>query len=187
MTFQADNLPAGLQLDAKAGIITGVNPPRGEYVVVFHAENELGKSEKKFKIVSGDTLALTPPMGWNDWYAYYNRITDRTCARRPTCMVTSGMADAGYQYVNIDDCWMNAPKRPARIRCASARSAMNKGNILPNKHFPDMKALTDYIHAKGLKAGIYTSPGPLTCAGFTGAISTKSKTPGNSPTGVLIC
>jgi hypothetical protein len=76
------------------------------------------------------------------------------------------MADFGYQYVNIDDCWMNAPRHADSLRVGPLRD--KDGNILPNKHFPDMKALTEYVHAKGLKAGIYTSPGPFTCAGFAG-------------------
>jgi alpha-galactosidase len=81
-------------------------------------------------------------------------------------MVSSGMADVGYQYVSIDDCWMNAPRNADPLRVGPLRDA--QGNLIPNKHFPDMKAMTDYIHSKGLKAGIYTSPGPLTCAGFAG-------------------
>jgi alpha-galactosidase len=82
-------------------------------------------------------------------------------------MISSGMADVGYDYVNIDDCWMNAPKNNDPMRVGPLRD--DKGNIIPNKYFPDMKGLTDYIHDKGLKAGIYTSPGPLTCGGFAGA------------------
>jgi alpha-galactosidase len=77
------------------------------------------------------------------------------------------MADVGYEYVNIDDCWMNAPKNNDPKRVGPLRD--DKGNIVTNSYFPDMKGLTDYIHTKGLKAGIYTSPGPLTCGGFTGA------------------
>jgi len=77
------------------------------------------------------------------------------------------MADVGYQYVNIDDCWMNAPEHEDPLRVGPLRDG--QGNILANKHFPDMNALTEYIHSKGLKSGIYTSPGPLTCAGFAGS------------------
>ena len=87
--------------------------------------NARGKSSRPFRIVSGDTLALTPPMGWNHWYAHYDRITDAMMREAADIMVSSGMADVGYQYVNIDDCWMNAPKA-AKIRCASARCAMTR-------------------------------------------------------------
>jgi alpha-galactosidase len=169
ITFAADNLPKGLELDANSGIITGVNPPEGEYVVTLRAENSAGKAEKKFKVVSGDKLCLTPPMGWNHWYAHYARVTDRTLREAADGMVKNGMADAGYQYVSIDDCWMNAPENSGydKSRCGPLRD--DNGNVIPNKNFPNMKALTDYIHAYGLKAGIYTSPGPFTCAGFCGA------------------
>ncbi len=166
MTFGAEGLPEGLKLDSKTGMVAGSAPPRGEYVVTLTAGNEQGKDRRAFKIVSGDLLALTPPMGWNHWYAHYNRVTDKLMREAADVMVASGMADVGYQYVNIDDCWMNAPKNADPLRVGPLRDA--QGNIVPNKHFPDMKALTDYIHAKGLKAGIYTSPGPLTCGGFAG-------------------
>jgi len=159
-------LPDGLKLDPQTGIVSGTAPARGEYGVVFTAGNAQGKAQRSFKIVSGDLLALTPPMGWNHWYAHYDRVTDKLMREAADVMITSGMADVGYQYVNIDDCWMNAPKHRDPLRVGPLRDA--QGNIIPNKCFPDMKGLTEYIHAKGLKAGIYTSPGPLTCGGFAG-------------------
>ncbi|MCX7670693.1 MAG: NPCBM/NEW2 domain-containing protein, partial [Anaerolineae bacterium] len=167
IAFAAENLPDGLKVDPQTGIITGCVEKPGKYVVTLRASNAAGTAEKTFRIVCGDTLALTPPMGWNHWYAHYNRITDKMMREAADIMVSSGMADVGYQYVSIDDCWMNAPKHSDPMRVGPLRDA--NGNILPNKHFPDMKALTDYIHAKGLKAGIYTSPGPFTCAGFAGS------------------
>ena len=109
ITFSAEGLPVGLRLDAASGIITGTNPQRGEYAVRLLAANGHGKAERRFRIVSGDTLALTPPMGWNHWYTHYNRITDKVMREAADAMVASGMADAGYQYVNIDDCWMISP------------------------------------------------------------------------------
>jgi len=164
MRFSAENLPATLKLDSASGIVTGTAPPRGEYKVSFRAKNSHGESVRAFKIVSGDALALTPPMGWNHWYTHYDRITDALMREAADVMVSSGMADVGYAYVSIDDCWMNAPKNKDPLRVGPLRD--ERGNILPNKHFPDMRAMTDYIHSQGLKAGIYTSPGPLTCAGF---------------------
>jgi alpha-galactosidase len=155
MKFSATGLPASLQLDSNTGIVTGAAPARGEYVVEFKAGNAHGKSVRAFKIISGDTLALTPPMGFNDWYAFYNRVTAAQMRRAADILISSGLADVGYQYVNVDDCWMG--QRDAA------------GNLTGNTNFPDMKALADYIHARGLKAGLYTSPGPLTCAGYTGA------------------
>ena len=171
MKFSAKNLPAGLQLDSATGIITGTTPARGEYAVQLTAENAAGHAEKKWRIVAGDQLALTPPMGWNSWYVHFNRVTDQAMRTAAKAMLASGMADAGYQFVSIDDCWMNAAETrkymPDPTRVGPLRDAA--GNILPNRYFPDMKALTAFIHAGGLKAGIYSSPGPATCCGLAGS------------------
>ena len=163
--FSAPGLPKELKLDAATGIISGATPAkRGEYRVTLSAANAKGKAAKRFRIVVGDTLALTPPMGWNDWYTHYDRISDRLMRQAADAMLASGMADFGYQYVNIDDCWMVKPGSTVAELSGDARTA--DGTIRPNARFPDMRALAAYIHAKGLKAGIYTSPGPLTCARF---------------------
>jgi alpha-galactosidase len=167
MTFHAAGLPPGLSLDAARGIITGSVGTLGTYSVELRAMNSAGSNTRVFKIVCGDTLALTPPMGWNDWYSDYGRITDARVRDAADRLIKNGMADAGYQYVNIDDCWANAGRDADPARVAAFRN--NAGNILPNRYFPDMHALTEYIHAKGLKAGIYSSPGKTTCAGFSGS------------------
>jgi alpha-galactosidase len=173
MHFSAKNLPAGLVLNTVTGIITGSIANRGEYNVVLYAKNSLGHDSRVFKIKCGDVIALTPPMGWNDWYAYYVSVSDKKIREVADVFVKSGMADAGYQYVDIDDCWSNEPKIISWWQGAdSGRSGPprdSQGNILPNSAFPDMKAMTDYVHSKGLKVGIYSSPGPTTCAGFTGS------------------
>jgi len=164
MLFKADHLPAGLALNETTGIITGNITKRGDYNVVLHSSNEHGTDSRIFKIRCGDVLALTPPMGWNDWYAHYFRITDKMMREAADIILSSGMADAGYQYVNIDGCWTNKSSDKDTGRVGPPRDTQE--NILPNSYFPDMKALTDYIHAKGLKVGIYSSPGPEDCAGF---------------------
>jgi alpha-galactosidase len=164
--FSVDDLPPSLHLDEKTGIISGTTPEKpGEYPMTLHAANKKGHSSRPFKLVAGEVLALTPPMGWNDWYSYYSRITDRVIREAADAMISSGMADFGYQYVDIDDCWMRKPGSDDPALSGPQRSAT--GAILPNDHFPDMKALTAYIHAHGLKAGIYTGPGPLTCGRYT--------------------
>jgi len=159
MTFSAENLPGTLRLDAAAGIITGTAPKeRSEYLVTLKAANRHGSAQRPFKIVVGDALALTPPMGWNSWYIHYGRVTEEHMRNAADAMIESGMADSGYQYVNIDDCWMkkkgDEPYRDER------------GAVLPNAKFPDIEGMVDYIHSKGLKAGLYTGPGPWTCAGY---------------------
>jgi alpha-galactosidase len=167
--FTATGIPKSLRLDAVTGIISGTAPAKGEYQIILKARNKAGSAGKTFKIISGDKLALTPPMGWNDWYAYFERISDPLVRQAADAMLSSGMADVGYQYVNIDDCWANKIKgdKAPDGRKGDERDA--KGNILPNSFFPDMKKLTNYIHSKGLKAGIYSSPGPSTCGGYTGS------------------
>jgi alpha-galactosidase len=102
-----------------------------------------------------DNLALTPPMGWNSWNHFADRVDDKAVRDAADAMVASGMRDAGYIYVNIDDTWEG--KRD------------EKGVIHPNEKFPDMKALADYVHSKGLKLGIYSSPAEKTCAGYEGS------------------
>ena len=166
--FSADSLPRSITLDPETGILSGRTPDkRGEYVVTLKAKNSHGSAQRLFKIVVGDTLALTPPMGWNHWYTHYTRITDTLMREAADVMIASGMADYGYQYVNIDDCWMVKPGDPNPEIGGEPREP--DGTIRPNRRFPDMSALSEYIHSKGLKFGIYTSPGPRTCAGFEGA------------------
>ncbi len=104
--------------------------------------------------VADNGLARTPPMGWNSWNKFASRVDDATVRSIADAMASNGMKEAGYLYINIDDTW------------EGGRDA--KGNILTNKKFPDMKALADYVHSKGLKLGIYSSPGPNTCAGYEG-------------------
>ena len=95
-------------------------------------------------------------MGWNSWNHFAGKVTDQTIRETADLIVSSGMKDAGYVYVNIDDTW------------EAGRDA--QGNILTNEKFPDMKALADYVHSKGLKIGLYSSPGDKTCAGFEGSL-----------------
>jgi alpha-galactosidase len=167
MAYSTRGLPSGLSLDPKTGIISGKTPPAGEYVVTLHAKNDSGKAERPFRIVSGDRIALTPPMGWNSWYTYFDRVTYENVRDAANRMISSGMADVGFQYINVDDCWMNAPLARDSVRTGPLRDL--DGRLLPNKYFGDMSALTTHIHLKGLKAGIYSSPGPLTCAGYAGS------------------
>jgi alpha-galactosidase len=101
---------------------------------------------------SAEGLAPTPPMGWNSWNKFHCEITEQLIRETADAMVASGMRDAGYVYLNIDDCW-EAPARDANGDLAT-----------DSTHFPSgMKALADYVHAKGLKLGIYSSAGTGTC------------------------
>ncbi|HEV2530985.1 glycoside hydrolase family 27 protein [Phenylobacterium sp.] len=106
-------------------------------------------------------LAATPPMGWNSWNHFADKIDDATVRAQADAMAANGMREAGYRYINIDDTW------------EGQRDAA--GVIHPNAKFPDMKALADYVHAKGLKLGIYSSPGPKTCAGYEGSFGHEAQ------------
>ena len=100
-------------------------------------------------------LVRTPPMGWNSWNKFAGKVDDAAVRGMADAMVSSGMKRAGYTYINIDDTWQGQRD--------------SQGNITTNRKFPDMKALADYVHSKGLKIGIYSSPGPKTCAGYAGS------------------
>jgi alpha-galactosidase len=167
LRYEATNLPAGLTLDQQTGQITGALQTRGDYTMVFKVSNTRGTSTRPFKIVCGDKLALTPHMGWNSWYVWETHVSDKITREAADAMVKTGMIDHGYMYVNIDDCWAVVSGSSDSVLGGNPRTA--EGRIIPNKRFPDMKGLTDYIHSKGLKAGIYISPGPTTCAGYTGS------------------
>jgi alpha-galactosidase len=106
-------------------------------------------------------LAQRPPMGWNSWNKFHTGINDKLIREIADAMVASGMQKAGYSYVNIDDGW--------------EADRDDQGNIRPNSRFPDMKALADYVHGKGLKLGIYSSPGFRTCAGFEGSLNHEAQ------------
>ncbi len=107
------------------------------------------------RTIAPDGLAATPPMGWSSWNKFADKIDDRTIRAMADAMVSSGMREVGYRFINIDDGWQGDRGRDGELR--------------PNANFPDMKALADYVHARGLKLGIYSSPGLKTCAGYAGS------------------
>jgi alpha-galactosidase len=151
LTFTAQNLPAGLTLDSTSGIIAGALRRAGRTNVQVRVANGKGQmSNGVITIVGGDhALALTPPLGWNSWNVWGGAVTDAHIRAAADGMVRTGLIGQGYTYINIDDAWEGP-------RDAS-------GEITTNEKFPDMKALADYVHSKGLKIGIYSSPGPRTC------------------------
>ncbi len=108
-----------------------------------------------------DAVALTPPMGWNSWNFFHRRVTDKDIRAAADQLVSTGMKDAGYNYVNIDDTWEG--------------DRDSSGVLHTNSKFPDMKALADYVHSKGLKLGIYSGPGTKTCAGFAASLDHETQ------------
>lgn len=171
--FSISKLPKGLTLNPNTGVISGVALKKGRYETLVTATNSKGKTSRKFTIEIGDTIALTPPLGWNSWNCFACSVTADNVKQAANAMVSSGLANHGWSYINIDDCWMKKFDSNDSILGGPLRDS--NGNYLTNKKFPDIKELTGYIHSLGLKAGIYTGPGPKTCAGFAGSYTYEEK------------
>ena len=167
MAFSAANLPGDLKLDPATGRITGSLKTPGEFSVVLRAKNALGSAQKKFRIVCGDQIALTPPMGWNSWNCFANAVSADRVKRAADALVKSGLINHGWSYINIDDYWEN--HRNSKDPTLRGDFRDKDGIVVPNQRFPDMKGLADYVHDLGLKIGLYSSPGPWTCGGCTGS------------------
>jgi len=147
MRFHASVAAAVLALCPLAAVAqTAPAPPKTPHT--------LARNSAPPQVVQG--VAQTPPMGWNSWNFFAGKVTDQDIRNAADQIVSTGMKDAGYVYVNIDDTW------------EGDRDA--NGVLHANSKFPDMKALADYVHSKGLKLGIYSSPGPQTCARFAASL-----------------
>jgi alpha-galactosidase len=155
MTFAADGLPVGLKLNESNGQITGKVDQPGEFKLTVRAKNDQGADEKPLRIVIGDKIALTPPMGWNSWNCWAGAVDQEKVLRSAKAMVDKGLIHHGWTYINIDDTWQGP--RGGEFHA-----------IQGNEKFPDMKGLCDQIHAMGLKAGIYSTPWMTSYAGFIG-------------------
>ena len=156
-----------LTLDSPTGQLTGSITTKGEYKIVLVAKNSKGEARKKFRIVCGDQIALTPPMGWNSWNCFASAVSEEKVKDAADAMVKSGLINHGWTYINVDDYWQN--HRNAKDPTLRGPFRDVQGKIVPNSRFPDMKGLADYIHSLGLKAGLYSSPGPWTCGGCAGS------------------
>ncbi len=149
------NPPQGCVFDAVSGTLRGRISTRGVYRVKFEAENPAGRATCEIKMVAGEQIQLTPPMGWNSWYCFSEGVSDARIRTIADALVDRGLAAHGWNSVNIDDCWQGG------------RSG-KYGALQGNERFPDMKALADYVHSRGLRFGIYSTPWISTYAGFRG-------------------
>lgn len=162
MQFSAQHLPGGLTLDPKTGIISGTVKKRGSYTATLKAKNAFGEATKQLLIKIGDTIALTPPIGWNGWNSWAQHIDREKVIASADAMVKTGLRDHGWTYINIDDAWQG--KR------GGANNALQ-----PNEKFPRFKEMVDYIHSLGLKAGLYSTPYISSYGGYVGASSDFEK------------
>ena len=154
VAYDVTGLPAGLHVDKQTGIITGMLNAKGSFKVKLIAKNKINTVSKNFTIICGDNICLTPALGWNSWNCWGLSVSDEKVRASAKAMYDK-LADHGWTYINIDDGW------------ESGRN--DQGEILTNNKFRDMKALCDFVHSLGLKTGIYSSPGTLTCGGYTGS------------------
>ena len=143
--FSVENLPGGLTLDPKTGIITGKVNRRGFYLTTLKAKNAFGKAKAVLTIKIGDTIALTPPMGWNGLNSWGGDIDREKVMASANAMVKTGLINYGWTYINIDDNWQG-------IRGGKYTA------LLPNEKFHHFKKMVDEIHSMGLKAGLYSTP-----------------------------
>lgn len=158
MSFSVKNLPKGLTVDSKTGIITGKIAQKGTYSTVLTAKNKLGEATKILKIIIGDTIALTPPIGWNGWNSWARNIDQEKVIASADAMVKMGLSQHGWTYINIDDAWQG--QRGGQFNA-----------IQPNEKFPKFKEMVDYVHGLGLKIGVYSTPMITSYAGYIGGSS----------------
>ena len=156
--YSVSNLPKGLSIDSKTGIITGVLNSKASYAVTMKASNKYGKTEKPLLIKIGDTISLTPPIGWNGWNSWAREIDKEKVVASAKAMVSMGLSSHGWTYINIDDAWQG--QRGGKYNALQA-----------NEKFPDFKKMIDEIHGMGLKLGVYSTPWISSYAGYPGGSS----------------
>ena len=154
--FEAD-LPEGLTIDGN-GVISGVIDQPGTQLAFVRATNAAGGDEAQIELRIGDTIGLTPPMGWNSWNCWGREVSQDRVLASARAMVETGLVDHGWTYVNIDDAWQAQRGGPRHA-------------IQPNAKFPDMQGMCAELHAMGLKVGIYSTPWITSYAGFIGGSS----------------
>jgi alpha-galactosidase len=159
MTFHAEHLPAGLSLNQSNGQITGKPTTPGSFQAIFFAENALGKTSRPFKIVVGDDISPTPPMGWNSYNCFGTGISQERELSAARDIVKAGLDQHGWTYINMDGGWEGMRGGPFNA-------------IQPDpKKFSDIRGMVNEIHQMGLKVGLYSSPWITTYGGQIGGSS----------------
>lgn len=167
MKFSAEDLPAGLTLDAATGRITGAIAAPGTHRVTLRATNAHGTDTQPWRIEVGEKIALTPAMGWNSWNCWGVSVDQEKVLASARAIVAQGLVEHGWSYINIDDTWQGARPGPAHA-------------LQANGKFPDLKKFCDELHAMGLKAGIYSTPWITSYAGYPGGSADNPAVTGSS-------
>jgi len=154
--FSAEGLPRGTQLDPKTGWLSGLAPSEpGSFPIKVTVRNEIGETSEKLNLKVGDTICLTPPMGWNSWYAQSESVSADSIKKMTDAMAKHNLGDHGWTYINIDDCWTGTRHQKTKA-------------LQGNWKFPEMRQLTDYVHDNGFKIGVYSTVWMSTYAGYIG-------------------
>jgi alpha-galactosidase len=162
-TYAAEGLPQALKIDTHTGWITGRAPQKsGDYQIILHAENGKGKAAKKLILRVGETICLTPPMGWNSWYVHSEGVSEEAIRQMAAAMEEKGLDQYGWTYINIDDCWIG--QRDPKTKAIQA-----------NQKFGDMKAMAEFVNRKGFKLGIYSTAWMSTFAGYIGGTAPNAE------------
>ncbi len=156
INYSIKGMPQGLLINKSSGIISGTIITEGIYNTVITIKNKSENISKPFIIKVGEGIALTPPMGWNSWNCWGTSVSQAKVRASAKAMIENGLINYGWNYINIDDGW-------------EAKQRNANGEITSNEKFPNMKGLGNWLHENGLKFGIYSSPGPLTCGGYLGS------------------
>lgn len=154
-TVEALSLPEGVTFTAETRTLSGRIPTTGDYPVTLRASDGTTEVTETFTIQVGEAICLAPPMGWNSWYSFSENVSQSAIEGVAQRLVSTDLADVGWCYVNIDDCWQG--------------ERLPGGALQPNAKFPDMAGLCTALHRLGLKAGIYSTPWISTYAGFRGS------------------
>jgi alpha-galactosidase len=186
----AYNLPEGVKFDKTTGILTGNISRKGTYTIQVSASNNQGKASKKLNLIIGNRLALTPPMSWCSWYSYGRTVTQEKIEKSAAIMKEKGLQNYGWNIIEIDDPWTQQPpandsvwiklenkqatvygyyEKANTLPAITGAGRDTRGELIPNTRFKNIKGLVSNLHSMGFKAGIYSSPGPLTCCGVTGS------------------
>ena len=156
LTYTAEGLPQGVHIDTNTGWLKGRAPQKsGDYEITLNVENSKGKTTKKLILRVGETISLTPPMGWNSWYVHSEGISEKAIREIATAMEENGLDQYGWTYINMDDCWMG--ERDPETKAIQA-----------NGKFDDMKTMADFVNSKGFKLGLYSTAWMSTFAGYVG-------------------